>query len=109
MSNDIGCSVTLLFTTDNTDILFRAQKISQPTKVSCDIGCRHCLLAHLSGFEPKAFRLGVKAYNSNTVPHIPLLHEKSLYYGVSRCTYSFSIPYFHTQSAGQNAVLFASC
>ena len=41
------------------DISFRATKISQPTKVNCDIGCGNLPLVYPGGFEPLAFGVGV--------------------------------------------------
>ena len=41
------------------DISFRATKISQPTKVNCDIGCGNLPLVYPGGFEPLASGVGV--------------------------------------------------
>ncbi len=42
ITHDIKSGVSPVLITDNIDICFWAQKIPQPTNVSCDIRCRRC-------------------------------------------------------------------
>ncbi len=78
--NDIESSVTLVFKTDEKDAASpREQKIREPFLLVREHGCRLCLLALLTGFEPAIYGVGVRC-------DIQLRYSNIFTYGMFRCS-----------------------